>query len=137
MKNIILITIGLAVLQSCHSKDQKEPQAPKQKIALMETSNKTSFTCKLTTPELQKRKETAIKAIKNIILAKEELSDGYSYKFDGSDHTIDLLSEFIKTERQCCDFFNFNIGVKNDNSIVLQITGAEGVKGFIAAELEM
>lgn len=96
-----------------------------------------TFTCKLTTPELQKRKATVIREVKDLIRHKEELPNGYSYKFDGSDDTIDLLSEFIKTERQCCDFFNFNISVNNDNSIVFNITGAEGVKGFIAAELEM
>lgn len=104
----------------------------------METNKiKPSFTCKLTTPQLQRRKATLINEIKNAALHKIELTNGYSYKFDDSDYSNDLLSEFVKTERQCCDFFKFNISVNNDSSIFLNITGAEGVKDFIAEELGM
>lgn len=95
------------------------------------------MSCKLTTPELQQRKATLIADIKGLIREKAELPNGYSYQFDGSDETIDLLAGFIKTERQCCDFFNFSIDVNNDRTAWLKITGNEGVKGFITSELEL
>ncbi|MEZ2338550.1 hypothetical protein AB6735_23080 [Mucilaginibacter sp. RCC_168] len=39
----------------------------------------------------------------------------------GTDHNVDLLADFIKTERQCCDFFNFSIDVNNDETARLKI----------------
>jgi hypothetical protein len=72
-----------------------------------------------------------------LIDEKTELANGYAYRLEGSDKNIDLLTGFIKTERQCCDFFNFSIEVNNDHTAWLKITGAEGVKGFITSELEL
>ena len=69
----------------------------------METTK--PITCKLTTPELQKRKATVIADLKALVLERNELEDGYSYKFEGKDEILDKLNEFIKTERTCCDFF--------------------------------
>lgn len=102
-----------------------------------DTMVKKPMTCKLTSTELQKRKTTVIIAIKKLIKEKKELINGYAYRFEGTDHNVDLLTDFIKTERQCCDFFNFSIDVKNDESAWLKITGAKGVKGFITSELEL
>ena len=96
------------------------------------------LTCKLTTPELRKRKETVIASLKSQVLDRQELANGYSYKFKGSDNLLDELNEFIKTERQCCNFFDFGVAVKGDTSTaVLTITGPEGTKIFITSELEM
>jgi hypothetical protein len=103
----------------------------------MSNLNKTGMTCKLTSPELQQRKANVIATIKGLIDGKTELPDGFSYRFDGSDENIDLLTGFIKTERQCCDFFNFSMDVNNDRSVWLKITGGEGVKDFITSELEL
>jgi hypothetical protein len=45
-------------------------------------------------------------------------------------------SEFIKTERECCDFFTFNLSISGDKSETwLELTGAEGAKDFISTEL--
>ena len=94
--------------------------------------------CQLTSPELQKRKETVISSLKLQILDSRELSDGYAFRFPGSDKVIDELTEFIKTERTCCDFFVFGISVSGDKSEAwLYLTGAQGVKEFIMSELGM
>lgn len=108
--------------------------APKKTPAVMD---KKPMTCKLTSPELQKRKATVIAAIRKLIKEKKELTNGYAYRFVGTDHNVDLLTDFIKTERQCCDFFNFSIDVNNDETTWLKITGTKGVKGFITSELEL
>lgn len=99
--------------------------------------NKTSeLSCKLTTPELQKRKKTVIASLKQQILDKKELQDGYAFKFAGTDKILDKLTEFIKTERMCCDFFTFGLSVSGDKSEAwLELTGVEGAKDFITAEL--
>lgn len=99
--------------------------------------NKTEqMSCKLTSPELQKRKETVIASLKQQIIEKKELQNGYAFKFLGTDEVLDELTEFIKTERACCDFFTFAISVSGDKSEAwLELTGADGVKDFMTAEL--
>ena len=92
--------------------------------------------CKLTSPELRKRKETVLADLRKQVIEKKELSNGYAFKFEGSDAMIDKLNEFIKTERQCCDFFTFNI-TASGNEVWLELTGEDGVKDFIKTELEL
>lgn len=97
---------------------------------------KKAMTCKLTAPELQKRKEEMIYQLKTRVLEKKELADGYAYQFDGSDEMLDLLVAFIKSERLCCDFFEFRLEVGSEG-VWLEMVGEEGVKGFIEGEMEM
>lgn len=102
----------------------------------MKVVTKKEVSCKLTTPELQKRKATVIAGLKALVLEKKELSDGYSYKFEGSDQNLDKLNEFIKAERMCCDFFIFQLTV-DENSAILNITGPEGTKEFLNDEVDL
>jgi len=96
------------------------------------------LSCKLTTPELQKRKETVLKSLREQVVAKKELENGYAFKFPGTDKILDQLSEFIKTERACCDFFVFGLSISGEqNEIWLELTGPEGSKDFISTELEI
>jgi hypothetical protein len=98
----------------------------------------TTFKCNLTTPEFRERKATAIADLKKIIKRKKELKNGYAYKFPGSDEVVAKLNDFIKTEKECCDFFTFNLTVsKNKSNAWLEITGEEGVKEFIKTEIEL
>jgi hypothetical protein len=94
--------------------------------------------CKLTTPELALRKATVLASLKKELVESKELGSGYSYKFNGDDRMIDQLCEFIKTERQCCDFFTFTLTIQKETSFVfLEITGPQGTKEFIKTELEL
>lgn len=105
--------------------------------AYCEAKNKSGeLTCKLTTPELQERKRTVLASLKTQIIDKKELINGYAFKFPGSDKILDELLEFIKTERECCDFFVFNFSISGDKSEAwLALTGPEGSKDFIETEL--
>ena len=109
-----------------------------EKTKNMETlMERAKLSCKLTTPELQQRKKTVVAELKNMLLEKTELENGFKYKFDGSDKMLDLLNSFIKTERLCCDFFVFNLTASSDSSFAwLELTGPEGVKDFIKYEIE-
>lgn len=94
--------------------------------------------CKLTTHEMQQRKATVISSLTKQILEKKELNNGYAYRFKGTDEIVDQLSEFIKTERLCCDFFDFELKIAGDASFVwLSITGPKGTKDFITSELNL
>lgn len=92
--------------------------------------------CKLTSDELQQRRETVLASLKSKVIEKKELANGYAFKFEGSDQNIDELIEFIKTERECCDFFVFGLSISGDKSVVwLDLTGPPGVKDMITVEL--
>lgn len=81
---------------------------------------------------------TILASLKKQMLERKELSNGYAFKFGGSDNVLNELTEFIKGERECCDFFTFNLSISGDKSeIWLEMTGVEGVKDFITKELEL
>jgi len=135
MKNIKLALIFL-VMSITANAQKKSSEICVDDCAAKNKSSK--LTCKLTTPELRKRKETVIASLKKQMLQKKELKNGYAYKFVGTDKMVDELAEFVKTERACCDFFIFNLSIGGDKTEAwLEITGTKGVKEFIKTELEM
>ena len=148
MKQIlILLIIAILTLLSCNhsekiSDNKSSVIASKEHKSICtkacKAKNKISeLSCKLTTPELQKRKETVLKDLKEQVIAKKELENGYAFKFLGTDKVLDQLSEFIKTERACCNFFIFGLSVSGDKSeIWLELTAPEGAKNYIMTELE-
>ena len=95
-----------------------------------------ALTCKLTTPELQERKRSVISKLKALMLAKTETASGFSYRFHGDDETLDLLNNFIKTERMCCDFFTFKLIVTAEGMAEMELSGPIGTKDFIVSELQ-
>ncbi|OJY89398.1 MAG: hypothetical protein BGP14_05500 [Sphingobacteriales bacterium 44-15] len=75
-------------------------------------------------------------SLKQHILEKRALENGFAFKFPGTDDVLDELIAFVKTERECCVFFTFTISVSGDKSETwLELTGADGVKEFITSEL--
>lgn len=101
-------------------------------------SDSTELSCKLTSKDLQERKATIIASLKKQVLEKKELQNGYAYRFSGTEKIMDDLIEFIKTERQCCDFFTFTLTFSGDGTEAwLELTGPDGSKDFISTELGM
>ncbi|MDF3076886.1 MAG: hypothetical protein K0S09_775 [Sphingobacteriaceae bacterium] len=94
-----------------------------------------TFACQLTSPELQKRKATIIRELKSKVVERRELEHGFSYRFLGNEN-LDMVFEFIKTERQCCPFFDFQVQVGLDN-VTLKVTGEPGAKEFMYSELDL
>jgi Cu/Ag efflux pump CusA len=93
--------------------------------------------CRLTSPQLQERKRTVIASLQRQVLESRELPHGYSYRFGGTDETLDELLAFIKTERQCCGFFDFALLVQSDETVWLTLTGPAGARDFINAEVAL
>lgn len=136
MKKSFLILLALFMATIANAQTKKESSICSDDCAANNKSTK--LTCKLTTPELRERRATAIASLKKQMIEKKELKNGYAYKFTGTDEMLDELSAFIKTERQCCDFFVFNLSISGDKSEAwLEITGPKGAKDFIKTELEL
>jgi hypothetical protein len=147
-KQLSICLFGLCFLFACSSeckdekcKDEKctksdnAQKAPVQEGTIAKNSDQ-EISCKLTSAELQKRKETVLESLKKQILAKKELANGYSFKFQGTDAVIDELTEFVKSERSCCNFFVFTLSFSGDGTEAwLSLTGPEGAKDMISDEL--
>lgn len=129
--NSLLILVTILALLSCQNKSKKMTTNN-----TTSKNNKTDISCKLITPELQQLKSTVIASLRKQVIQTKELSNGYAFKFIGTDKMLNELTEYIKTERKCCDFFTFNLLISGDQSeIWLQLTGADGTKDFLKTEL--
>ncbi|MEJ7678673.1 MAG: hypothetical protein WKG06_12595 [Segetibacter sp.] len=107
-------------------------------IIYSKNNEKCDISCRLTSSELRKRKLTVIAELVIEMNQTEEMDNGYCYSFSYSEELLFKLAEFIKLEKECCPFFNFNLSISgNSNTITLSLTGVEGTKEFIKYELEM
>lgn len=139
----IFTGILLFAATACHRKTSETMQTTATSAGCSPTCSATctggqatELVCTLTSAELRERKETVLASLRRQVLEKRELSDGYAFRFAGSDEVLDELLEFIKTERTCCAFFTFGLSVSGDGREAwLQMTGAQGVKYFIEVEL--
>jgi hypothetical protein len=65
-----------------------------------------------------------------------DLEDGLAFRFP--EHEFDAVTEFVGRERLCCPFLTFTLEVAADRGpLHLRLTGAEDVKAFIRAELDL
>jgi hypothetical protein len=137
-RTILSFILPTFLLLSCSHKSEQRAEtkiAANQKI---DACCEGDMACKLTTPEMQLRRETVIASLKKQVQEKKELEHGFAFRFPGHDAMLDELTEFIKTERECCDFFTFNLSISGDKSAAwLEMSGADGVKDFVTAELGM
>lgn len=68
--------------------------------------------------------------------AMQELSNGYGLRFAFDPDLALELAEFITLEHLCCPFLNLALELEGSSDLIwLKLTGAEGVKDFIVAEL--
>lgn len=141
----LLLFVSISIVCSCQSKsctadccNKATSNKASKTVTMSSLTKEREIACKLTTPELQKRRESVLASLKSQVLEKHELETGYKYKFASADPLLDELVTFIKTERQCCDFFTFSLLVSGDDEFTwLSITGPKGAKEFIKTEMEL
>ena len=123
--SLILIAMAFAPSLSLHAQNKVRATYDTKKLS-----------CKLTNRKLQQRKQTVLADLKAKVTQKRELENGFGYTFAGTDEMLDLLTLFIKTERQCCDFFDYHFLITGSSEqIEMSITGPAGVRDFIREEL--
>jgi hypothetical protein len=97
------------------------------------------FACnmKALTPEQRKRHSDVLSpALRSSKLKTDELSDGYEFQFPSDAKTYQMVAEWVGNERLCCPFFDFVIRIGDSSApMKLRISGPDGVKQFIKAEL--
>jgi hypothetical protein len=65
-----------------------------------------------------------------------ELPDGYAFRFPADPALCLTVAEFMILERLCCPFFTFALKLEHEGGPMwLRLTGRDGVKQFLQAEL--
>ncbi len=79
--------------------------------------------------------ETAVQVFQ-AVQRVDELENGYAFQLPNENAMLLKTTEFIANERLCCPFFGFAVNLEpNNGALSLHITGADGIKPFIRAEL--
>jgi hypothetical protein len=96
------------------------------------------FACDMNAIEPERRGEH-IRTTDELFRAVEEireLADGYAFKLANEADILLRAVKFIALEKLCCPFFGFALEVEPEGGAVwLSLTGREGVKPFIMAEI--
>lgn len=66
-----------------------------------------------------------------------ELAAGYSFQLRPDDELFRKAAEWMTLERRCCPFLTFDLRWPPGDTVppVLSVTGPEGTKSFLAAEM--
>ena len=68
----------------------------------------------------------------------KELTDGYAFRFQAGQISINDLAAWVSWEQKCCPFFDFEIELQRDGGpLWLKLRGREGVKEFMRHEFGM
>lgn len=89
----------------------------------------------LSNDERMRRSELASGFSKSI-QEVQELPNGFAIRFSADARDWMRAAEFVALERRCCPFLAFSLEAQEeDGPFWIRITGRDGVKAFIAAEL--
>jgi hypothetical protein len=96
------------------------------------------FACVMDAIEPSKRQQhlATAKFVFAAVTEVRELPNGYAFHLPNESEMLRKVGEFIALEQLCCPFFGFTLEVERESGAVwLQLTGREGVKPFIQAEI--
>jgi hypothetical protein len=87
---------------------------------------------------MAERRAEVLQPLKCLITDQTALDNDYCFTFEPGDESLNALLTFIQLERACCTFLRFVLTVEpNASGIYLEMTGPEGTKTFIEAEMEL
>jgi len=102
------------------------------------TDKESPFACDMTAiaPEQRGAHIAAIERLFHSAQNMRELPHGYGFELPNESDVLLTAAQFITLERLCCPFFSFGIEIEREGgSMWLSLTGLEGVKPFIMAEI--
>jgi hypothetical protein len=100
--------------------------------------NESPIACDLTAMNAEQRQRRHALAQQVHAEAQEvrELPDGYAFRFAAEPALCLTVAEFMTLECLCCPFFAFSLELEREGGPMwLRLTGREGVKQFLQAEL--
>jgi len=88
------------------------------------------------TPAERTRHAALTEELRSAARSVEELSRGYAFRFPDDSCNARRVVEWVALEYRCCPFLEFEVVLgETGEPIVLNLTGREGVKEFLAEEL--
>jgi hypothetical protein len=88
------------------------------------------------TPEQRARARELRSRLAGATSQIREESDGYTYAYAADPEIFRLLGEWVGLERLCCPFLTFELRwPSGDDGPTLRLSGPEGVKEFLRAEM--
>lgn len=102
------------------------------------TAQESPFACNMNGFDPAERQEhvAAIREVFGAVEEIRELPDGYAFRLPSAAAWVRKVADFLTKERLCCPFFGFALELEPEGGALwLRLTGREGVKPFIAAEI--
>lgn len=96
------------------------------------------FVCDMTAIEPASRTRHAAITVElfQAVDAIRELPNGYAFRLPDETALLMKIAAFIANERLCCPFFGFTVEIEpQGGALWLRLTGRDGVKPFIQAEV--
>lgn len=104
----------------------------------MEKESPIACTLTALTAEQRTRRHTLAQHMRGARQEIRELPDGYAFRYPADPLLCLTVAEFMTLERLCCPFFSLTLELeREDGPLWLRITGREGVKQFLKAELNL
>jgi len=98
----------------------------------------TPFACDMTAiaPDQRGAHLATIESLFHSVAEVVEVANGYRFRLPNDAEVLQRAVHFIALERLCCPFFGFSLEVEPEGGALwLSLTGREGVKPFILAEI--
>lgn len=102
------------------------------------TVRESPFACNMSAIPSSERSQhlAAIEEVFGAVQEIRELPDGYAFRLPGETAWLMKVADFVARERLCCPFFGFALQIEPEGGALwLSLTGREGVKPFIQAEI--
>jgi hypothetical protein len=102
------------------------------------TETESPFACEMSAiaPENRGAHLATIETLFRRVEEIRELPAGYAFRLPNEAEILVIAAQFIALERLCCPFFGFGLEIEREGGAAwLSLTGREGVKPFIIAEI--
>ena len=88
--------------------------------------------CCLSDAELRKRVAKLLARFETVVIAPEELPNGYVFRVPGDRESMVVVWDAIVAERECCPFLTFELTAQpNMGPVSVRVTGPAGAKDFL------
>lgn len=114
-----------------------EYQEALERIRLVPEEEEELLVCRMDSAAKFERAERLKKELFSHLMAIEELEDGYAMKFPADEEMMVLIHEHVRTEWQCCPFFEFVLRYPSDHGpLEVHFKGGEKVKAMLRPKVE-
>lgn len=97
------------------------------------TTHDAPIACRLTGDAYESRRQT-VEALLAQALESRTLPDGVAFRFPGGLAMESALLDFVRSERECCPFFTFELRWEPYyGPLWLRLTGPEGTAEFVGS----